>query len=101
MTEKPTKKEMYTEIGLSHDRGPSRDTGKATIVARRAKRVKKSPAIRPSLFELKEQNAVVVCKINYSSLPNPRLLLYKCKIYPFPLLLGALQGQKRMLHAQK
>ena len=40
MTEKPTKKEMYTEIGLSHDRGPSRDTGKATIVARRAKRVK-------------------------------------------------------------
>ena len=33
-------KEMYTEIGLSHDRGPSRDTGKATIVAHRAKRVK-------------------------------------------------------------
>ncbi len=31
--------EMYTEIGLSHDRGPSRDTGKATIMARRAKRV--------------------------------------------------------------
>ena len=29
-------KEMYTEISLSHDRGPSRDTGKATIVARGA-----------------------------------------------------------------
>ena len=43
MTEKPTKKEMYTEIGLSHDRGPSRDTGKATIVARRAKRVNFTP----------------------------------------------------------
>ena len=27
---------MYTEIGLSHDRGPVRDTGKATIVAGRA-----------------------------------------------------------------
>ena len=39
MTEKPTKKEMYTEIGLSHDRGPSRDTGKE-IVASRTKRVK-------------------------------------------------------------
>ena len=31
-------KEMYTEISLSHDRGPSRDTGKATIVAYPAKR---------------------------------------------------------------
>ena len=40
-------KEMYTEIGLSHDRGPSRDTGKATIVARRAKKVK---PVLPSLL---------------------------------------------------
>ena len=33
-------KEIYLEIGLSHDRGLSRDTEKATIVACRAKRVK-------------------------------------------------------------
>ena len=38
---------MYTEIGLSHYSGPSRDTEKATLVARRAKKVK---PVLPSLW---------------------------------------------------
>ena len=37
MTEKATTKAMYSVLGLSHYSGPSRDTKKATTVARRAK----------------------------------------------------------------
>ena len=40
MTEKATTKAMYSVLGLSHYNGPSRDTKKATTVARYTKRVK-------------------------------------------------------------